>query len=187
MASNKNAITWLQIVTQVSAVLVSLGALFVALNVEERSYERFQKQLEQSEKIAKANIRPLLTITTHKLFNSRSIVVENNGVGTAVITNAVFKRGLDEANNFADIVRGIQQFCGYFYHFGKGQYIPAQSKIKLIEVNKPTLMDKCNIAEEGIGAYFDEFDQKLAEVIIEIEYEDIMGFKQQSIVRGLAD
>jgi len=59
---NEKQSNWLQAISQICTVSIALAALFVAIFTEFRSERRFQAQIEQADKIAKAHIRPLLSV-----------------------------------------------------------------------------------------------------------------------------
>ncbi len=68
-------------------------AAFTAILVEIRTNRRFSKGLEREERLALANIKPLLAVYPSKFINHKAVTLHNYGIGTAVMTGISFAKG----------------------------------------------------------------------------------------------
>ena len=95
--------TTLQLVAPFVSLTVGVAALLLSLRSERRNQVRFQHQLDLSRRIAEANVRPLLGLTTNA-YEDKRLELSNHGTGTAVIRSLVFRRGRKAATSVPDIL-----------------------------------------------------------------------------------
>ena len=188
---NNNASHRIQTASQAASVVVAILALGIAILTDHRSEERLQEQLKQSEKIAVANIRPLLTIRIENTINAanklvgKEIILENRGIGTAVITKAIASNGLDDAGTIPELLEFSNQYVfDYYFTMGSGQYLGATHKLTLAKMTHESLVKSAKIKPIKALETLQEFDEQLENIVLEIEYEDVMGNLQPSMTRS---
>jgi hypothetical protein len=120
----KDPESW-KLVAQLTSTLVALVALYLTVRSERRSRLRFQHQLDLSERLIEANVRPFLAVTTLTYENHRGLELTNHGVGLAVIRKVTFRRGKSTATSAAGLLELKRDFdwddctdykSGPFYH-----------------------------------------------------------------------
>ncbi len=173
---------WLQIGTSVGSLIVAAVAIIIALNTEKRSAERFRVQLEQSSQIAKANIRPLLSIGSSGFKGIKLISLKNDGLGTAVVNKIRFIKHEKFALNLAELFHFKQKILwDNYYVFTNSQfYLRANESVTLLHLTVDGLKNQL-YPEHEIGQIMKEFDNQQKGIVVQIEYEDLLGNEQTSI------
>jgi hypothetical protein len=95
--------TYVPVLAQLTATLISLTALFVSFRVERRNQRRFQQQLETALEVAKANVAPRLGLSAEAYWNRQAIILRNYGPGTAIITALMCHRGNHSSRDLGDL------------------------------------------------------------------------------------
>jgi hypothetical protein len=176
----ESARTWLQTIAALASVILAIVALVVGLRAEKRSSDRFQAQLEQSERIAKANVRPLLSVYTLKYEDRKGILLANHGVGTAVVTSMNISKAEKEVTNIAKLFQFPSAIAwDDFYRFGETTALRAGDEIQLALLTAEGLMSQGYSREEAMRLLKDFETQNLG-IEIRIEYEDVLGNKQKT-------
>lgn len=88
---------------QVGILVVALASLVATAIVERRSHRRFEQQLAHQESIAAAQVRPFICLYSETYDHRRGIIIENAGVGFAIITKVVARLNGREANCAAEL------------------------------------------------------------------------------------
>ena len=179
-------IVWLQTLAGFGSLLVAVVALVIAFNTEKRSAERFRAELEQSKQIAQANIRPLLSIGSSGFIGVKLIVVENSGLGTAVVTKIEFSKGERRSLNLAELIEFQKRIVwDNFYVFGSADwFLEAGKNVKLVHLTFDGLLGQ-GFSRAEIAQILREFDEQQKGIVIRIEYEDLLGNKQEDIAISL--
>ena len=180
---SENLRVWLQTTSAIATVVVAVTALVVALNAEQRSSARFQQQLDQADRTAKADLRPLLTIYTLVYLNKKGIVLANQGIGPAIITSVRISRGnktVDLLPELFDLSKLFNRAVAWddFTDIGAETYVKSGEEVNLI------LLSTGNLGNQGFsarqqGTIMEEFANQTQGVSIRIEYEDILENKQE--------
>src|SRR5262245_61258198 len=113
----------IEIATIISSI-AAVVAILVALFVEWRMHKRFSRQLERDERIAIANIKPLLAVYPSKFINKKAVTLHNYGVGTAVITAISFSKGdkREKVSLVSLFDLGQNVVWDYFWNFREDRY-----------------------------------------------------------------
>ena len=89
--SSANQIDSSAIVNLFSAI-AALSAVILAIFSELRAQKRFKQSNDIQQRIAAANIKPLVIIGQEVADRSRKATLHNDGIGTAVMTNITFTK-----------------------------------------------------------------------------------------------
>lgn len=163
----------LRVAASVASVLVSLVAIFIALRAEKRSSSRFEKQLELQEKIAKANLTPLLASYTSEYPDRKGIIFTNSGSGTAVITEIEFIRGERKGKSIPEVVAGIP--WDTYWSFPKTkQYLKAGETIQLAMITAESLANR-EYSVERRREFIKRFNTDMDSLTIRAVYQDLLG------------
>ncbi len=98
-----------QVFANVGSIVVAIFAVWIA----------FREQLEQSREIARANLKPLLSIYSQVDATLKSVMLANRGVGAAVITRIEFSKGNEKTQNLAEFFQ-----LGGSFHWGSFRKFP---------------------------------------------------------------
>jgi hypothetical protein len=89
---SQQVVSLIQAMSGVASVTTAVIALVIALRVDARASTRFRTQLDLTQKLAIANIKPVLGLVTAEFSNLKSIQLVNYGTGTAVVgSNAMLR------------------------------------------------------------------------------------------------
>lgn len=170
----------IMIFTAISSIAATV-AIVVAIFVEVRTGQRFSEQLKREEKLALANIKPLLAVYPSKFINHKAVTLHNYGIGTAVITSISFSKG-DKVENISlvNLFSFPQEVIwDYFWNFRqKKYYIQSGQDIVLVELTEKNLAEK--FEENTIKNILDSWQEQMDGITIKITYEDILGNPQES-------
>ncbi len=184
MKSQKSTrlLEWLQIGAPLLSLIVAVVALFITFNTEKRSAERFQKQLSQSNEFAKANIRPLLSLGSSGFTGIKFVGLQNDGLGTAVITKINFIKNEKSALNLADLFEfKTKVIWDNFYVFSNSNFfLRAGEDVTLINLTVDSLKQQ-GYKDLETAQIMKDFDSQLKSITIQIEYEDLLGNEQEII------
>lgn len=170
------------------SVIISIVAIIIASRVEIRAEKRFKSEIELQKKIAKANLRPILTtIKSDKSYmDGKYITLKNAGVGTAVIKSISFSRGQKAVRNLSLLFNLSYTIdWEYFWSFGRqNYYIEANTKIYLIGTSAENLR-KQGFSRQKITKILNEIEEQMSGITIEIAYEDVLGNQQEDYRRTI--
>ncbi len=175
-------IEWLQIGANLFSLIVAVVALIISFNTEKRSAERFREQLSQSNEFAKANIRPLLSLGSSGFTGIKFVGLQNDGLGTAVITKINFIKNEKSVLNLADLFEfKTKVIWDNFYVFSNSNYfLRAGENVTLINLTIDSLKQQ-EYKDSETAQIMKDFDIQLNSIVIQIEYEDLLGNKQETI------
>jgi hypothetical protein len=85
-------------IANMGSTVAAIVAIFIGI-------WQFRKQQNDSGKIARANIKPLLKIVNHNFDGEKKIMLNNLGLGSAIITRIFFcKDGIPNAHRVSDLL-----------------------------------------------------------------------------------
>jgi hypothetical protein len=177
----------IQAIASLLSILIATYAIIIARRSDNETVERELK-------VAAANIKPLLAIETDEYENMKGVILVNHGIGTAVITKIVItKNGETDPEDMNKLVNFMYQDIDekwdftwdYFSEFTPGhkQFIDAGMKLYLAKLSEDDLAAKSKLKKTELRKIFNDWDNQLSGVRIYIEYEDILGNKQENCVR----
>jgi len=162
----------------IATVAVALAALLF-------SFFTFKSQLKQSERVARANIKPLLSMKSLNYSDLKSICINNYGIGPAVVTKAEFCRERSESTDrIVDLFDLPVKNWDTFTNLPPKRAIPEKAEVILVKLSLKRLLS--DGVEEGKA--FDllkKWNEQKSGIEIKIEYEDILGNRQEPLVEIL--
>ena len=160
--------------------------MYLAFRNEKRNQERFDDQLKQSQEVACANLKPLLTIHTQTYVDSKGVSLINGGIGTAVITDIKFEKGKSTTNSLVDLFDLDNDFNWdtYWRFSGNNYYLRAGDKYQLVKLTIRNLIDQGWSNNESKEILLRWQDQKTG-VRICVKYSDILGNTMETYCQTL--
>ena len=180
---SKEMITFIQSMSGILTVWISLIALIIALRVEIRTQKRFERQIEQAKRISSANIKPVLTISVSEYINYKSFVLSNCGLGTAVLVNVEISRNGSKVDNLAELFSFDEHIIwDTYWTFSHEHYLGPKDKTTLIKLTTN------NLKEQGYNEMkslqiLKKWQEQIEGINIKIAYEDIYGNRQKEYIR----
>ena len=172
------------LITSITATISSVAALtaiLVAILVEIRTNRRFSERLRREERLALANIKPLLAVYPSKFINHKAVTLHNYGIGTAVLTGISFAKGnnvdsLSLVNLFNFSEKVIWDYCWSFRQ--RKLYVQPGQDVVLVKLTEENLAGQ-GFDEATIRKILDSWQEQMDGVTIYITYEDILGNLQE--------
>ena len=171
--------------SDIASVLLSLAAIIIAIRTEARASKRFIADMEASERIAVAQLRPLLAIFVSEFVDHKAITLENHGAGAAVITDVSFSKNNKKVKNVA-LLFDLQvqvEWDDYWTFRQFGGLQPGQ-EITLVKLTQESLIMQGH-SPPGALQVLEEWQQQIHGIQFHIEYEDLLGNKQDDYERIL--
>lgn len=171
-------------IVPVASVIVAVIALYVSHNAFQKQLDQSQKQLELSMTVAKAQVKPYLTINRYNIGGEDKLVLKNAGPGTAIINKVtLFKDG--KKTDDLDLKRlfdteSSREYASTFETFAPPQPIMSGDKIDIIKLDERELKDE-GFSATSIAKIAKIFQEEAKRISIEIEYEDILHNPQDKI------
>ena len=171
----------LQTAAAIGSVIVAVAALIFAFGAEKRSSGRFQQQLDQAERIARSNVQPLLIAHTHHYVNRKGVFLANHGIGPAIITSVRISR----ENRIVGIVPKLLDLDSLFdreviwddFASIDTAIIKNGEKVDLVLLSMRNLGEQ-GFSDEQQATIMEEFERQMDGISIRVEYEDILGSRQ---------
>lgn len=166
-------------IASVLTAIVALVALIVAFFVERRNQARFEEQLRQSRDTAKANIKPLLIISSEVFDDVKSVRLINRGIGTAIITRVEFSRCEQRTTNLVELFQINGQFKWETFRRlpATNVFISPNETIDLVRLSAQHLQTQ-GISIEDTRSILKQWQQQKSGIRILLEYEDVLGNRQ---------
>ena len=162
-------------IANIAAVTVALVALLF-------SVFSFRSQLNQAERIARANLKPLLSIRSQIYANLKSICVVNYGVGPAVVTKAEFCRtGNDSTDRIVDLFDLPVPNWDTFTRLPPKRAIQTEGEVTLVKLSLQRLLTD-NVQEKEATDLLRRWEDQKSGIQVKIEYEDILGNHQEPLL-----
>lgn len=170
------------IVNLLSAI-AALSAVILAVLSELRAQKRFKQSNDIQEKIAAANVKPLLIIGQHIANYGRKVTLSNDGIGTAVMRNVTFTKENRSGNSLPSILNMGRKFQwdSYREFTTPPTYLRAGDNIELLALSHAALMSQ-GFNEGEIQEIIKSLDSEIIGTNISIESEDILRNKQPNYV-----
>lgn len=176
----------LQVVADSAAVIIALAALVFSFRIEARNHRRFEQDLETSRKLAAANLKPLLYIRSQTYADLKSVILENRGVGPAVITRIRFSKDGRESRNLAELfgLPEVRRWDLYRTYAESGTHLRAGAEEVLVRLSQPRLVEQGFAPEEALEI-LRRWQQAKTGIRIEIDYQDVLGNPQPPLAEVL--
>jgi hypothetical protein len=148
---------------------------------------QFKKQLRNADKIAHANVKPILGINKSDYLNFKAVTLKNYGAGTVVITSIKFCR-----NNTQNHQRLVDLFqlphnpiWDDFSIFPAGeQYVEAGQNMVLAKLTSRGLARNNEALQPNqIAEILEAWSNQLQEITILVKYCDVLREEQPDCVR----
>lgn len=169
----------IKLAAQITSTLVAVLALIIGLRNENRNQKRFNEQLLQSRKIARAAARPWLFVEREGYADEKAITLANHGPGTAIVKTLVMSRGKRQASDISDLL-DVQEDVEIFWNesttFATPYYLADKSSEDAFRVTGERLAE-CGVSAKRVQSLLEEIDEQLDEIEITIGYEDVFGEK----------
>ena len=179
--SNQLILFWLVLKkTESWDKLANISSAAIALAALVFSISSFKTQQDQAERIAIANVKPLLRIHGEKYMNLKSVQISNYGSGTAVITSASFCRPKKKCTNNIVELFDLSVTWDDYYNMPDGMAIPSQGNFVLVKLTLKNLKNK-NIKKDKALKILNEWQKQKSEITVRIKYKDILGNIQPEI------
>jgi hypothetical protein len=171
-------------VISITAMISSIGAItaiLLVILVEIKTSRRFSEELRRKERLAVANIRPLLGVSPTEFTNCRAVTLHNYGIGTAVVTGISFARGnkvdsLSLVNLFNFSERVIWDHSWSFRQ--RRLYVQPSQDVVLAKLSEENLAGQ-GFDKATIRKILDAWQEQMDGITIYITYEDILGHLQE--------
>jgi hypothetical protein len=174
--------TLIQAICGILSSVASAIAIFVAIQVERRTNRRFAAQLDLEAVLAKAHVKPLISVYPSKFIDRKAITLTNGGLGTAIITGVTYSKGqvVERQALYKLFTISPAVVWDYFWVFTEATYyVQAGQKIMLVELKQKGL-EEDGLAKAASLDILNSLQQQMEGVKIEIEYSDVLGNKQPS-------
>jgi hypothetical protein len=177
--NNMGSSKWnvVQAVAATDSVLVALVAIWLTYLSVQIQHEATRLQRET----AVASVKPFLYSVRLRYENLRGVKLINGGIGPAVVTKIIIRRGDHEVRNAADLFSFERQFAwDTFRVFGRRTVIAPKEEVPLLELSLNGLTAQ-NMSEPDALAILSFFRDQLRGLSIYCEYEDALGNEQKPL------
>jgi len=162
----------------------NLYSMLVAVAALGFTVYQFWSTTKLQEKIATVNVQPLLDVIGDANDEYKKIILQNNGSGTAVITQLSYQRGNRTALSIPQLLdESVRARCGNACRAFRTDRVNlrAGAKIELFVVEKSWL------PELERDALFSELQTEVQEITLNMAYKDAFGKEQPSGPQELHD
>ena len=136
----------------------------------------------RGEKIAAANVKPLLSVSIERSGETWEVLLSNEGLGTATKINVSFTKGeLHSTTNICDVLEiDSLKPCVRNFYFLDTEHIHLRtgSSFMLLGANRARLLE-ANHSADFINGLFAQLDEKIQGVVIRANCKDVLGNKQK--------
>lgn len=143
-------------------------------------------QAIQVDKVAHTNVKPLLDIKYQDFVDEKGQTLSNYGLGPAVITNVRFYKNDRNSENIYDFIDlPYNAKFDTAYDFGDyHSYIQEDQAIDLAKLTSDHLKGQ-EYNNTQIQEIMKAWTENLSGIVVEIDYEDVLGQKQETLSRSL--
>ena len=176
----------LQAIAGIATLMVAVISIVIALRTEKRSHDRFLTELNLSRDLAAASVRPLLSVVSVVAGEEREVCIVNRGIGPAVVTSFVMKRGDKSVQNMKDLFDiGNGRLWTNWRRLPREKFVlsPGQ-EIVLVRLTKEYLVTH-GITEEAADTFLDSWTQQKTGIEVCFNYEDALGTVQDAFTKTL--
>lgn len=177
----------LETASQVLTVIVAVSALIFSVVNENRNAKRFQTQIDQSDRIAKAQVRPILSVLRLGYKNMKGIKLINSGAGPAIIhvKSDIFCKNKKYSYNITELMQFEHNFSwNDYFTVGENTFLKAGEEINLCLLTEGHLINQ-GISKNKAEKILQDFDEHKKGINIRIEYEDVLGNPQPVLIDSL--
>ena len=166
------------------SAIAALFAVGLAVASELRAQKRFKQSTEIQERIAAANIKPLLDIHPIVGPDERQVILNNHGLGSAVIRKITFTKGSRSGYSIPSILentKGLKVFqWDYYEEFSKKGVtcLRAGDHLNLLILSADSMKKFDGLTYASIDKIFKKLNSEIVGTKILIEFEDVLGNKQ---------
>jgi hypothetical protein len=160
------------------SAIAALSAIILAIASELRAQRRFKQSNEIQERIAAANIKPLLSINQVVAVDERKVTLYNDGLGPAVIRKLTFTKEGRTGDSIPSILEIAKGFGWDSYReFNEPGYLQARAHIDLLVLSAKGLNGQ-GFNPTWVEEIFKKVNSEIIGIKISIELEDVLGNKQ---------
>ena len=151
----------------VASVVVAVAALAFSVLV-------FRSQQRWAERNAWANVRPFFWMRLETYVDLKSIILRNDGMGPAVISNAIFTKDSKSTSHIVELFNLNIPYWETFVNISPGRVVPPQGEIVLVRQSLQHLQDQGIEDTKGL-AILEEWQAQRSGIHVRIEFADIYG------------
>lgn len=176
----------IQTVVSVTSIVVAILAVVIAIRVEKRTAHRFTAEQALTQRLAIANIKPILSVTITQFEDLRGVNLWNHGTGTAVINAVAFSRNGQPVRNLVKLFEFQHRVVwDDFWAFGTGvYYVRPGEKITVVKLS----LGKFLTPQYGpaiAAEILESFKNQLPGITLSFSYQDVLGSEPLHYTRTL--
>jgi hypothetical protein len=169
--------------------MAAIGALIFSVIADSRTQQRYRQDITRQERLAAANVRPLLGIQVTTGQGKKQIVLRNAGLGSALNIEASFTK--DGGESRTDLYSVISFWPSTVLLDEAATFISKENEqmlsgdeINIILLTREKVVQQ-GFDEETTSRIFGALNEALHGLEIVIRYEDVFGNKQPECRRVL--
>jgi hypothetical protein len=164
------------------SAIAALSAVIIAILSQQRANKQFRQNIELQNRIAAANIRPLLTPHYESGLDLIEAALVNAGLGTAVIKQLTFSKGDRKGPSIPSVVDLPVELDCYDTLDEPEEYLQSgqDDKMVILSLSRDVLKEQGFRGAE-IRKTFRLIEEQIDGVILDVDYEDALGNKQPSL------
>lgn len=166
--------------------IANIGATIAAITAIVIGIYQFRKQQNSADRIAHANIKPLLKILYYDFDEEKKITLDNLGLGTAIITSVKFHKDNEIYPNVSKVSELLildlddhKPRIDNVWKFLVPTYIRPGSGITIAQITRSFLKGQ-KFDDIQIDEILKSWARQLTNISIEMEYTDVLGEKQEN-------
>jgi hypothetical protein len=174
-----NDIDIIAIILSFLTAIAALSAVILAILTEIRAQKRFKQGNEIQEKIAASSVKPLLTVNESLGLNGQ-VVLLNEGLGPAIMTEIVFRKDGRQGNSIYSVFDPAFSFQWHleYKEFTRGaSYMSAGQRVNLLFFDIDDLRRQ-GLMPRTIDAAVRALSDQITGIEVSIHYEDVLGNRQ---------
>jgi hypothetical protein len=163
-----------------------IASALIALVALGFSVFTFYKQQGRAERLARGNVKPILFIDRQRYPHLKSIILMNRGVGPAIIVAAQFTRNSRSTKKLVELFdRDIWE--RFRVDLPVGYAIPPLGDVILAKASIEHLVKEKGYSETEAIDRLRQWQMEQNEVVVHIEYEDILGTRMVPLIHRFSD
>jgi hypothetical protein len=164
------------------SAIAALSAVTIAILSQQRANKQFRQNIELQNRIAAANIRPLLTPRYESGLDLIEAALVNAGLGTAVITQLTLSKGDRKGTSIRSVVDLPVELDCYDTLDEPEEYLQSgqDDKMVILSLSRDALKEQ-GFRGAKIRKTFRLIEEQIDGVILDVDYEDVLGNKQPSL------
>jgi hypothetical protein len=181
LVMTQEQVTLITSITAAISSIAAITAILVAVLLEIRTGRRVSEGLRREERLALANIKPLLAVYPSKFIDHKAVTLHNYGIGTAVLTGISFAKGnnVDSLSLVALFNFSEKVTWDYFWSFRQRTlYVGSGQDVVLVKLTQKNLAGQ-GFDEATSRKILDAWQEQMDGITVYITYEDILGNLQE--------